>query len=648
VTHEMREFAFASLTKVEILSSEVHCNNITKMLSDLDGPKLSDEEFNLRKRWLHVKYFVNMEKDADVDYVYVQSLINSMKLVLEKKSPTYTCHTAASSDSIISLATVKDKLELVEKKQSTHKVEDLYRNHEFKLLMEILEFSLGQKPDDCQDIKHRFYLTEAYCENRSAKCVQQCAKICEFSFKNRSDETLLKCVKLMKRCWLSLRDELTTGDTSILVNTLVQILIYVEKRKVENGFLLTEPWCLLHSILLNLEKKEPAFYIEEDSVPNSILLLQLGHEVLSQNSKCCLEQGHLLRYTMDQLLELRQSEEYWSCEETKTCFEQSVLCLYCHPNKKYKLKYLKDHGSSGIELDWAESLKLFDYYKFDVFPEFDTNNKRITAEVENLFQRIVVRIPEEIKAEKEFNQMKDYVEGSQDTKPVVPQSVPQEVADLYYLLADSYFKSKDAKDFDIAVEFYTRDLAVRPNRFDSWAAIALAKALDIYSNINACVRLPIDELILKSEAVVRCFREALILDEGNNKLRIEFGSFLYSIHSVFSRELKLRHEQLRIELFQTIDEKKSKYLLEALKWFEPYTCIKDIASEETDHEEVWINHYMLGKVTEKLHPNDPKAYLTQYELAGKLLHEQGALYPARISYYNPPDSSLEALEIYYR
>ena len=57
---------------------------------------------------------------------------------------------------------------------------------------------------------------------------------------------------------------------------------------------------------------------------------------------------------------------------------------------------------------------------------------------------------------------------------------------------------------------------------------------------------------------------------------------------------------------------------------------------------------MWGKVLEKKFPHQPAKYLEQYELAGKVLDEQGATYPARINFYSPQELAIEALEIYYR
>ena len=53
--------------------------------------------------------------------------------------------------------------------------------------------------------------------------------------------------------------------------------------------------------------------------------------------------------------------------------------------------------------------------------------------------------------------------------------------DLFYFLADFYFKNKE---FGKALKFYTHDVCVNPNRFQSWAAMAFTRASRLEQKFN--------------------------------------------------------------------------------------------------------------------------------------------------------------------
>ncbi|XP_054095583.1 calcineurin-binding protein cabin-1-like [Callithrix jacchus] len=77
-------------------------------------------------------------------------------------------------------------------------------------------------------------------------------------------------------------------------------------------------------------------------------------------------------------------------------------------------------------------------------------------------------------------------------------------------------------------------------------------------------------------------------------------------------------------------------------------CFTSAAHCEGDgDEEEWLIHYMLGKVAEK-QQQPPTVYLLHYRQAGHYLHEEAARYPKKIHYHNPPELTMEALEVYFR
>jgi len=53
--------------------------------------------------------------------------------------------------------------------------------------------------------------------------------------------------------------------------------------------------------------------------------------------------------------------------------------------------------------------------------------------------------------------------------------------DLFYYLADYYFKNKE---FNKALKFYMHDVSINPNRFQSWAAMAFTRASRLEEKLN--------------------------------------------------------------------------------------------------------------------------------------------------------------------
>lgn len=69
--------------------------------------------------------------------------------------------------------------------------------------------------------------------------------------------------------------------------------------------------------------------------------------------------------------------------------------------------------------------------------------------------------------------------------------------------------------------------------------------------------------------------------------------------------------------------------------------------DDDSHDEKWLYHYMLGKVAEK-RKEQPTLILEHYLQSAKYLYEHNATYPFKISFTNPQNLALEALEIFYR
>ena len=64
------------------------------------------------------------------------------------------------------------------------------------------------------------------------------------------------------------------------------------------------PWILLYKLTCWKEKEEVDEAVPSGSLPASLALLNTAHELLGQKSACTLEQGRLLNYTVDKLVNL--------------------------------------------------------------------------------------------------------------------------------------------------------------------------------------------------------------------------------------------------------------------------------------------------------------------------------------------------------
>ena len=54
------------------------------------------------------------------------------------------------------------------------------------------------------------------------------------------------------------------------------------------------------------------------------------------------------------------------------CLEQATYCLYGYPPKKGRTRHLQDHESISTDLTWDRAVQLFDIYRPDILPEFNS------------------------------------------------------------------------------------------------------------------------------------------------------------------------------------------------------------------------------------------------------------------------------------
>ncbi|KAG8228158.1 hypothetical protein J437_LFUL002812, partial [Ladona fulva] len=101
-------------------------------------------------------------------------------------------------------------------------------------------------------------------------------------------------------------------------------------------------------------------------------------------------------------------------------------------------------------------------------------------------------------------------------------------------------------------------------------------------------------------------------------------------------------------MFEFLEKEKEEMLDQAYKCFTTANQIwYRYGVEHGLQDERWLHHYMLGKISEK-RGEDPSIYLGHYCKAADFLYQCNANYPRKISYSNPPDYSMESLEVHYR
>ena len=185
-------------------------------------------------------------------------------------------------------------------------------------------------------------------------------------------------------------------------------------------------------------------------------------------------------------------------------------------------------------------------------------------------------------------------------------------------------------------------------RFDSWAALALAQGSKLDSKLNSCHLLQPPKMLTEIESVEMCYSECLRINGKNSNLWIEFGNFCYSIHSYITRTLDNNAEDLNFEVFEKLERKKEQFLKMSLQnYVKTLDIFEKEGLNENDVDERWLLLFMIGKIKEKQgHPLIQ--CLEFYQKSIGYLRKNKVIIPRKINYNNPQEFSIEALEVYYR
>lgn len=445
---------------------------------------------------------------------------------------------------------------------------------------------------------------------------------------------------------------------SRLVQTLCSLLIHQldchfdKNNNKENHPINTKhPWIILHQILQKnealvtpTESDDP-----EESLPPTFSLLFTAHDFLGRRQWCTRDGGQLLLYTLDFIVPKYHAPfmDFYR-DVIYEYVEQITYCLFKYPAKRARARHIEEHEAKEIEFTWKRAIQIFDLYRPENLPEFDSYKlESISADMEQLLSKMLQLVPKEIDPYRNFDKVFSFISGSNDELPENIAALPHQISTIYYLLADYYFKNRD---FSKTLKYYMMDIVCNPTRFDSWAGISLSKATKIEGKLNSFNGIELTTFLDETENTLRCFNQCVKIKSDKPLIWIEYGSFAYAIHSFCSREVKHSSDTMSMEQFAFTEARKEKYLELAFNCFSKADkCYKSGIKEDNDdgHDDKWLNQYMLGKISEKRKEN-PKVYLNHYLRASNYLYENNATYPIKINHSNPTNLSIEALEVFYR
>ncbi|XP_059051766.1 calcineurin-binding protein cabin-1-like [Achroia grisella] len=449
-------------------------------------------------------------------------------------------------------------------------------------------------------------------------------------------------------------DAVSQIELSQGLDDLIRIIGHqVETNAAEMPFGTVVPWIVMHYILQREEDQGRGRTANDkekvscDEIPNSLMLLFIAHEQLGGRRWCCKSDGKLLYFILDTVVpRLRSPSLSKSLEQICQYMEQCVYCLFGHPGKKTKVKYLIDHNITSFPLDWKRAQQVYEIFRPPILPALEGKITGITTEIEQLFHRILALLPPENDPQKYVFEMKKYIKGAEEKLPSVPPLLPYKMKDIYFLLGDYYFKKEEAK---MSVKFNMLDITINNDRLESWAEISLAKAVNLERILNSCKNFNNErEFLNPAKSIIKCFKRSLELDPTHCNMWIEYGIFVYTVHSFCSRLLKQASESLSMEDFEALEKQKENMLDTTQKCFT--TVLGDLNSSndtEKANEDSWLHYYMLGKVAEKRN-KPPSVYLDYYMQGVKSLQETDATYPLKINYSSPTHLCIEVLELHYR
>ncbi|XP_070506790.1 calcineurin-binding protein cabin-1-like [Chironomus tepperi] len=592
----------------------------------------------------------------------------------------------------IDFKTVKDLVVKIERKINLASVKKLYDTQNYEELVEILlesiTYSTGPKVNiDSLTLKIQtqieVLLECLFSLNRIEECLSYAERSLYYAITNfvsaPTEYRLEEWATLVNFCLVYIEAIIREDGNDMLFTLndklprLVQSLTQIITSQLDSPFdkncpkmhliNLTSPWIILFPLVqreddilnaLHSKKKVNDENVEVEEfgvVANAITMLFSAHELMGRKQWCMKDNGKLWLFLLDNLAPIYRTPMLDPFRDyIAENLEQNTYCLYGFPAKKARLRHIEEHDAKNIDLTWERAIQLFDLYRPETLPEFDSFKlSSITAEMEQLLQRILLLIPKCLDIQPFVGEIRNFINGTVTALPKEMNILPSKISTIYYLLADFYFKNQETGK---AIKFFISDLTMKPDRFDSWASISLCKQSKLEMRLNSYNSIDVKNYLDMADQAIICFNQCLKLKKTSTILT-EFGSFTYHLHSFCSRNLKQASETLSMENFAALEERKEKFLNLSYKCFtevsQPTFDMTTAKNSEDDenHDEKWYYSFMLGKIAEK-RKEVPSIYLNLYLKSAKYLYEDNATYPIKINHNNPTHLAIESLEVFYR
>ncbi|XP_060070254.1 uncharacterized protein LOC132550231 [Ylistrum balloti] len=627
----------------------------------------------IRVYWMKARFYMLQGKMDDALFCF-QKTLEYLEYAEKQGDPAKICLVNCKMDRTISIDQVKSHQESLHRCQSLEETQKLYESGNYDKVVDFIlqtdrdkqvafSAAIPERQSQLLLLQDSLYKMDAHKKgmvwgevsfNEAVQCYR---KATTSEQKDAWSTTLTQIcqnlIRVLDKKEDVLKDVPKVNLTRLSRNliSIIDITMAAPDSAVEMPIGTVLPWILLYKLIKFEEDKIRSMQVSTpetrqadlfDGMPSYLMLLNIAHEYLARHSWCTKSNGSLLLFYLDVAQEFLTGS-YQFKHDLEQSYEQCVYCLFGHPNKKGRARHLMDHNSAQIDLTWDSAQKIFEYFKPNSVPEFDSYKAdAVSADVESLLKRIAQLVPESEKPAKLMENLQDYIEGNTNIPPNPDTKHLSTVSkELYYLLADYYFKNKEQAK---AVRFYMSDICMNPTRLDSWAGMGLARMSQLEQKLSSTALKMDMPIYRKSIGALRCFRRAVEIDDSNAKLWIEYGSLAYQLHSHASRQLKWKNWfPLTEELEQIASDSRQEMLQTA------FNCYKKASECESDeNEEEWLQHYMMAKCLEKMR-KPAKEYLDHYKKAAGYLYEENATFPKKIVYaYTTPHLAVESLEMFYR
>lgn len=457
---------------------------------DLNG------ELAVRACWVlaRIHKFLNMLDDS---LFYFGQTLEHLKLSGIESVELPNC----KSSGVISEANINEAMNHVEKSCSIEGVQKIFDRGEYRKVVELLEESSLQNEDLQIDEKRQqtLLLLESYAALGE---FENCFRWIERAFNNavklicKSKDKCTMPIDVIKKCLNHLEVSVAhlgerVKHQKAFVRFTINLASFLEMvfedpdfkhaKEFENHAVFM--WKLLYQLVKWHERDEK---MAEEDVPHHLRILISGHDHLGRKVWCSLNDGEFLKFVVNELKDaLDEPSNECFQDDIISVLEQTFHCLYGHPSKKSRGRYLEDHASRKLPLDWFGGQLLYKLFRPECLPEYDSyKTSAISSECATLLLKLKKLAPKIDNFDELMLNIESYLNGTSDQVPTKPDDVDPLVEEIFYLLADFYFKNGETKK---AMKYYIRDLSLCPTRLDSWAALALIHSsflTDLLSEVN--------------------------------------------------------------------------------------------------------------------------------------------------------------------